>query len=83
MVRNTCLSIDDLLLAPGGMFACLLGSIGCSCEALSEDLMEGSGAILGGKEAPFLDPQFQTKAELIALSTLLPESVGPSIRGMN
>ena len=49
MVRNTCLSTDDLLLAPGGMFACLLGSIGCSCEALLEDLMEGSDAILGGK----------------------------------
>ena len=40
---------EALLLATGEMFVCLLGSIGCSCEALLEDLMEGSDAILGEK----------------------------------
>ena len=43
-----------LLVATGGIFACWLGSIGRSGEALLGASMEGSGgAILGVKWDPF------------------------------
>jgi hypothetical protein len=65
------------------MFACPPESIGCSCEALLEDLMEGSDAMLGGNKIlsgtrNYPDP----KVELFGLSTLRREPVGPSIHGM-
>ena len=51
--RFTCeINVADRKIvgvANDGMFACLLGSIGCSCEMLLEDLMEASDSILGEK----------------------------------
>ena len=84
MMRNTRLSTDDLLLAPGAMFACLPRPTRFSCVALLEDLMEGSDQYsernkILSETRNYPDP----KVALVGLSTLRLEPVGPSIRGMN